>query len=83
MVIASQHFFKTEFSSNVYTLTKKQISARLWAIVKNNSFHNMFANKQNKLDMFEPMKQGKMPLINTSKIVLQDGAKLLGKFFIA
>lgn len=80
----TRHFFKDEFYSSVYESTKKQISARLWSVIRNNTFKNMFINPTNKIDMFKAMNQGKIILINTSKMLLQsEGARLLGKFFIA
>jgi hypothetical protein len=77
-------FFETEFNSPVYGQTKKQISARLWALLRSNVFKNMITADSNKIDMFEAMNQGKIVLINTSKMTLQsERAGLLGKFFIA
>jgi hypothetical protein len=77
-------FFETEFNSPVYNQTKKQISARLWALLRSNVFKNMITAEKNKIDMFEAMNSGKIVLINTSKMTLQsERAGLLGKFFIA
>ena len=80
----TKEFFEKEFLSPVYESTKRQISARLWAVIRNNTFQRMFLHEKNKLDIFEAMNAGKILLINTSKAVLQtDGARILGKFFVA
>jgi hypothetical protein len=80
----TRQFFENQFYSNLYDSTKKQLSARLWSIIRNNTFNKMFINKKNKIDMYEAMNSGKIVMINTSKMLLQsEGAKMLGKFFIA
>jgi len=77
-------FFADEFNSNVYKQTKTQLSARLWALLRSTVFKNMITADYNKIDMFEAMNEGKIVLINTSKMTLQsERAGLLGKFFIA
>src|SRR3954466_1679500 len=44
----------------------------------------MFANPQNKLDLFHAMNNGSLILINTAKDLLkQEGCEILGRFFIA
>jgi len=77
-------FFESEYHTATYKSTKEQIRARLSAILRNRTLRNMFTNKKNKINILEAMDQGKIVFINTSKMMLQsDGAKLLGKFFIA
>lgn len=79
----TREFFEKEFKSDIYKGTKEQIRARLRRVLTNTTFRRMFVNRENKVDMLEAMNQGKIVLINTSKMLLQtDGAKMLGKFFI-
>lgn len=81
---STRQFFESEYSSNLYAATKQQLLARLRRIATNSTLRNMFDNPVNKVDMFGAMNTGKIVLINTSKMLLQsDGAKMLGKFFIA
>ncbi len=44
----------------------------------------MFAQRENKLDLFEALNAGKIILVNTAKDLLKDdGSALFGRFFIA
>ena len=44
----------------------------------------MFANKRNKLNLFDAMNGSSLILINTAKDLLkQEGCEILGRFFIA
>lgn len=80
----TQQFFNTEFFSKKYDSTKEQIATRLWNILSNQTFQRMFAARENKIDMFDAMNNGKIVLINTAKALLQeDRCKMLGKFFVA
>src|SRR5690606_8352098 len=67
-----------------FAATKKQILRRLWGVLSTPAFERMFAQKENKLDLFEAMNEGKIILVSTAKDLLkQDGSALLGRFFIA
>lgn len=80
----AKQFFRHEFYSEKYQNTKEQIATRLWGILSNRTFQNMFTAEKNKIDMFEAMNEGKIVLISTSKALLQeDRCRMLGKFFIA
>jgi hypothetical protein len=48
----SRHFFETQFPSPAFKDTRQQILARLWGVLSNSVLERMFANPQNKLDLF-------------------------------
>jgi hypothetical protein len=80
----SRHFFETQFPSPAFKDTRQQILARLWGVLSNSVLERMFANPQNKLDLFHAMNNGSLILINTAKDLLkQEGCEILGRFFIA
>lgn len=81
---SARHFFATEFSHPSFSATKKQILKRLWGILSTPAFERMFAQRHNKVDLFEATNEGKIVLINTAKDLLKtEGSALLGRFFIA
>ena len=81
---SAKRFFETEFFSPSFAATKGQIQKRLWGVLSTPAFERMFAQKENKLDLFEAMNEGKIILVNTAKDLLKDeGSKLFGRFFIA
>jgi hypothetical protein len=81
---SAKRFFETEFFSPSFSATKGQIQKRLWGVLSTPAFERMFAQKENKLDLFEAMNEGKIILVNTAKDLLKDdGSKLFGRFFIA
>jgi len=81
---SAKRFFETEFFSPSFTATKSQILKRLWGVLSTPAFDRMFSQKENKLDLFEAMNQGKIILVNTAKDLLKDeGSRLFGRFFIA
>lgn len=81
---SARHFFATEFFHPSFAATKKQILKRLWGVLSTPAFERMFAQRDNKLDLFEAMNAGKIILISTAKDLLkQDGSALFGRFFIA
>ena len=64
--------------------TKKQILKRLWGVLSTPAFERMFAQQENKLDLFEATRSGKIILISTAKELLkEEGSALFGRFFIA
>src|SRR4051812_29850291 len=80
----SRHFFETQFPSPAFKDTRQQILARLWGVLSNSVLERMFANPQNKLDLFHAMNNGSLILFNTAKDLLkQEGCEILGRFFIA
>lgn len=81
---AARHFFASEFFDPSFTQTKKQIAKRLWGVLANPVFERMFTYPRNKLDLFDAMNGGKIILVNTAKDLLkEEGASILGRFFIA
>ena len=81
---SAKDFFTTQFFSTSFAQTKKQILSRLWSVLSNQTLENLFSSKENKVNIFEEMNEGKIILVNTSKSLLQsEGSKILGRFFIS
>jgi hypothetical protein len=81
---SARYFFETEFFHPSFAATKKQILRRLWGVLSTPAFERMFTQRENKLDLFEAMNEGKIVLVNTAKDLLKrEGSQLLGRFFIA
>ncbi len=81
---SARHFFQSEFFHPSFAATKKQILKRLWGVLSTPAFERMFAQNENKLDLFEALNAGKIILISTAKDLLKsDGSALFGRFFIA
>lgn len=81
---SARHFFATEFFAPSFAATKKQILRRLWGVLSTPAFERMFVQRENKLDLYAAMNEGKIILVSTAKDLLkQDGSALLGRFFIA
>jgi hypothetical protein len=81
---SARHFFESEFFHPSFAATKKQVLRRLWGVLATPAFERMFTQKENKLDLFEAMNEGKIVLVSTAKDLLKrDGSALLGRFFIA
>ncbi len=81
---SARHFFATEFFHPSFAATKKQILKRLWGVLSTPAFERMFAQKDNKLDLFEALNDGTIILVSTAKDLLKnDGSALLGRFLIA
>ncbi|HEV2817642.1 MAG TPA: DUF87 domain-containing protein [Allosphingosinicella sp.] len=81
---SARFFFEKEFFHPSFAATKKQILKRLWGVLSTPAFERMFAQKENKLDLFEATKGGKIILISTAKDLLKtEGSQLFGRFFIA
>ena len=81
---SARYFFETEFFHPSFAATKKQILKRLWGVLSTPAFERMFAQTENRLDLFEALNEGKIILINTAKDLLKtEGSQLFGRFFIA
>lgn len=81
---SARYFFEREFFDRSFSPTKKQISKRLWGVLATPSFERMFAQSENKVDMFDLLNQGSIVLINTAKDLLkQEGCELFGRFFLS
>ena len=80
---SARYFFEKEFFDPSFNATKKQILKRLWGVLATPAFERMFAQKENKLDLFAAMNDGNVILVSTAKDLLkQEGSQLLGRFFI-
>lgn len=81
---SARYFFESEFFHPSFAATKRQILKRLWGVLSTPAFERMFAQRENKLDLFEALNDGKIILINTAKDLLkEEGSQLFGRFFIA
>ena len=81
---SARYFFEREFFDRSFAPTKKQISKRLWGVLATPSFERMFAQPENKVDMFNLLNRGSIVLINTAKDLLkQEGCELFGRFFLS
>ena len=81
---SARHFFETQFFERQFSETKKQILARLWGVLSNATLERMFSHKENKVDLFRLLNEGKIVLINTAKDFLgNEGSSILGRFFIS
>jgi hypothetical protein len=81
---SARYFFEREFFDPSFSATKKQILKRLWGVLSTPAFERMFAQKENKLDLFAAMNRGSIILVNTAKDLLKDeGSALFGRFFVS
>ena len=77
-------YFENQFFTKRYSDLKQQIARRLYGVLSVPAFDRMFSANENKLDMFEAMRSGKVVLVNTSKALLKsDASALFGRYMIA
>jgi hypothetical protein len=76
----SRLFFETEFYGREYESTRKEISWRVWSLLKNETMRKMFTASTNEcqLDLSQ-----KLILIDTDIDILQDYSGMFGRFFLA
>ncbi len=82
----ARRFFATDFNSNAqFKQPREQVTARLWAVLGNQTFLKMFSSTRSKIDFFTEINTpGKVILINAEKGLLkEDGTELFGRFFLA
>jgi hypothetical protein len=81
----TRQFFATEFNKTDTNRTKEQVNARLWAVLGNPTFLQMFSSPRSKIDFFAEINTpGKVILINAEKGLLkEEGTELFGRFFLA
>lgn len=80
----SQAYFRNQFFTKAYADLRGQVARRLYSVISVPAFDRMFSAKDNKLDLFDAMQNGKIVLINTSKAFLKsDASSLFGRFAIA
>lgn len=81
---SARYFFEKEFFHPSFAATKKQILKRLWGVLSTPAFERMFAQRENKLDLFRALNDGKIILVNTAKDLLKtEGSQLFGRFFVS
>ena len=78
----TRKFFETEFFDPTYKQTKKEISWRIWTMLKNPVLAKMFSAPTNKFNMKEEMNR-QLILIDTDGDLLQDYSGMFGRLFIA
>ena len=78
-----REFFKSEFMSKGFGVTRKAISRRIYGVLTNSAFERMFSSPRNKLDLGRAMSEGRVVLVNTSRAVLGEECKVLGRYIIA
>lgn len=77
-------FFENHFFSHGYKATREQILRRLYGVLQNPSFERMFAQPENRLDLFETLNQGGIVLVNTAKDFLKsEASSIFGRYVIA
>jgi hypothetical protein len=81
----TRKFFASDFNNAQFRQTKEQVTARLWAVLGNQTFLRMFSSPRSKIDFFAEMNTpGKVILINAEKGLLkEEGTELFGRFFLA
>ena len=79
-----QDFFKKQYNARTYNATKEQIIQRLHGFLDNPTFARMFAQKHNRLDLFEILNAGGIVLVDTSKGFMTDEpSAMFGRYIIA
>lgn len=78
-------FFESQFyNKQAFGQTRQQIARRLYSVLSVPAFERMLSARENRLDLFEALQQGKIILINTNKALLkQEASALFGRFMIA
>lgn len=80
----AKSFFEQEFSSAEYKDTRQQTARRLYTLLENDAFRQMFTARNMKLYLPKEMNDGKVILINAAKRTLKgDAFKIFGRFFIS
>lgn len=78
-----REFFETEFNDRQYHDTKREITWRIWSMMKNPTFARIFSAEKNPIDMYEEMETARLILIDTDADLLQKGSGFFGRLFIA
>jgi hypothetical protein len=80
----TKSFFKNQFFSQNYVITKQGIVQRLYGMLRIPAFNRMFGSSENRLDLFKELNEGKTILVNTSKRLLgSDASSIFGRYMIA
>lgn len=80
---SAREFFRTEFGEKTYMETKREISWRVWSMMKNPTFARIFTATRNPVDMFAEMEERRLILIDTDADLLQGASGFFGRIFIA
>jgi hypothetical protein len=79
-----QGFFHNQFYSSRMQETKDAIGWKLYAVLSNNTFREMFSAKRNSFDAWEAMQQRKVVLVKGSENTLGEaGAPIFLQFIVA
>ena len=77
-------FFQNHFFGKDYRATRDQILRRLYGVLQNPSFERMFAQPENRLDLFDTLNNGGIVLVNTAKDFLKsEASSIFGRYIIA
>ena len=80
----TQRFFRKDFGALEYKRSREAIRWRLDSLLTNPTFRRLFSATENKINMYEELKNKKLVLIDTNKPMLDDEASaFFGRLFIA
>ena len=84
MPATARGFFENHFFAPSYKATREQILRRLYGVLQNPSFERMFAQPENRLDLFDTLNKGGIVLVNTAKDFLKsEASSIFGRYIIA
>lgn len=78
-----REFFKQDFVSKTFEMTKEQIRYRIQAIIENPTMARLFTAPETKIDLFAELNRGSIILVDTAKDFLKEGSALFGKLVIS
>ena len=82
--VAQQFFFRYFYDQTEYAATKDQIASRIHGMLRYRTFQKMFLAKENKIDMFDMLQNGRIILVSCPEAVLgADGAQLFARYMVA
>jgi len=78
-------FFNNQFNvKSEMGATRLQVASRIYTLLGNQAFKDMFAAEQNCFDAFRAMQEKTIVLVNTSRARLgKAGSKVLGRYIVA
>jgi hypothetical protein len=82
--LAQAYFRNQFFNPSAMKVTRESIASRLYTVLGNPTFNQMFSAPANVFDALSAMQERKIVLINTDRFYLGDDASaVFGRFFIA
>ncbi len=82
--LAQAYFRNQFFNPSAMKVTRESIASRLYTVLANPTFNQMFSAPQNAFDALQAMQDKKIVLINTDRYFLGDDASaVFGRFVIA